>query len=233
MSQLRGLGQARPALAASSGTASASVGLPEEPPTQLRVAWAQRCQPSARTGAAGAATRPRNLRPRPCRRRPSRGGKNGWPVERKGPNPKPPARAGWRPLPRPHLVGGPGRQQSVPTRHAVRRLGRPEGRSIFHRRRRAPRPAWASRRAQEGGANSTWAVPPPPWATTGRPAKSEGSRIEAITVSQGKRRVSCQPAHYRCLACARRAPQQYRHVGRDGQGERFDDGGVIFHLGHL
>ena len=44
-----------------------------------------------------------------------------------------------------------------------------------------PYPAPASRRAQAGGANRT-----SPSATMGSPAKSDGSRIEAITVSQGR-----------------------------------------------
>ena len=54
MSQLRGLGQAFPALAASSGTSMASVGRTRRnPPTQLRATAIQRCQSSASTGIAG------------------------------------------------------------------------------------------------------------------------------------------------------------------------------------
>jgi hypothetical protein len=43
-----------------------------------------------------------------------------------------------------------------------------------------PRPAAWSRRAHRGGAKRT-----PPSATTGRPAKSDGSRMDAITTSHG------------------------------------------------
>jgi hypothetical protein len=55
-------------------------------------------------------------------------------------------------------------------------------------RNSSPRPASASRRAQAGGANLTWSP-----TTMGSPAKSEGSLIEAMTVSHG-RSMACAMA---------------------------------------
>ena len=68
-----------------------------------------------------------------------------------------------------------------------------------------------------------------PLSTIGRPAKSDGSRIDAITVSHGHPAASAIARITEVLPVPGRAPQQHRHSRDDRGPKRFDGCGLIFH----
>ena len=181
ISQVRGDGQPRPAAAALVGGAQASPGRTcRKAATRPRDKISSACHPSGSTGTTGADQPPASpsatARGSVCHAR--------WQSRL--------ASGADRSQPSAACSGGLAAATTATSSGSVRS---PTARSSTTRSRAAwtaggavdsssrnssPRPASASRRAQAGGANRT--SPP---TTMGSPAKSEGSLIEAITVSQG------------------------------------------------
>ena len=186
MSQVRGLGQARPAVAASSGTSTASVGRTRmNPPTQLRATTIQRSHLSGKHGIRGvghppespSATALPSIVQSRWQSRFARGAESS--------DPDAACSGGFAAA----TTATPAEQLRSPTyplEHHPQQGGLHSGRGGGDLvENRMPSPAVASRWAQRGGAKST-REDPPSWLTMGRPAKSDGSRIEAITVSEGR-----------------------------------------------
>ena len=187
MSQVRGLGQARPAPAASSGTASASIGRTvTNPAIQLRTIGTARSHPCGSAGGAGvgqpaekpSATVRASTGQSRWQKRFARGGESSHPSAACSAGLAAATTDTWS-----------GRRRSPTVRSRTTRSSAActaGGAVETSSKNTTPSPALASATAHDGGANETRPPSPAPSSTIGRPAKSDGSLIDAITVSHGQ-----------------------------------------------
>ena len=189
ISQLRGLGQPRPALLPSSRIATARPGRTEtNADTRPRPAASRESHPSGRTGTTGAAQPALSPSANAC----ASTGQSRWQNRfASGADRSQPPAANSGGLAAAIITTSSGSARSPTTRSSTTRSSAActaGGAVEISSRNRTPRPCSARLRAHRGGAKTTL-----PSATTGRPAKSEGSRMEAMTVSHG-RPISCDVA---------------------------------------
>src|SRR5919199_1704012 len=182
ISQLRGLGQPRPWAVPSCGMATVSPGRAEtnaDTRPRPRASWAS--QPSGRRGTTGAPQPPVS----PWAKSWDSTGQSRWQNRlANGADRSQPSAASSGGLAAAITTMPPGSSRSPTTRSSTTLSSAActaGGAVEISSRKRMPACASASRRAHRGGAKATL-----PSVTTGSPAKSEGSRMDAITVSHGR-----------------------------------------------
>src|SRR5919199_3333088 len=182
ISQLRGLGQPRPWAVPSCGMATVSPGRAEtnaDTRPRPRASWAS--QPSGRRGTTGAPQPPVS----PWAKSWDSTGQSRWQNRlASGADRSQPSAASSGGLAAAITTMPPGSSRSPTTRSSTTLSSAActaGGAVEISSRKRMPACASPSRRAHRGGAKATL-----PSVTTGSPAKSEGSRMDAITVSHGR-----------------------------------------------
>ena len=206
ISQVRGLGQPRPAASGSDGGAQASAGRTCRNAATRASGQALLRGPVVGQLAAPAAPTSRRpaRRPPPAGRCPRPGGTAGWPAARTGPSRRPPAPAGWPRPPPPPRRAVPGRRPPAPAPPGAARPAPRAGRWTARRGtagRGRRRPAGGPRRAARTGPRR----PPPRAARRSRRARGS-TRSRSRTASPAPRPWPGWPTSCRCPGRPTAAP---------------------------